>query len=463
MKRKIKYGSLFLGVLLMLFMTYELTKAPTETADVVIIGAGASGMSAALEAKEKGLQVVLLEKMPYVGGNTVRATAGMNAVVSEEDKEAFIQDILQSGHAEGNPRMIEIMADEGKEALRWLQGLGADLSDVGILAGHSKARTYRPQGGKPIGDELVRVLKNAVETSLVDLRMEHKALKILQKTTGEIHGVEVEDRTGKRYTIEAKNVIIATGGFGGSPEVFVYYNQRLQGYHTTNAPSATGDFITLVEDLDVQLVDMDYIQTHPTVSPKYGVLITEAIRGNGGILVNNLGQRFADEMKNRDYLSEDLLAQPEKEVYLIFNEEVRKSLSASEDYINMDLVITANTAEELALLLRVDTQHFHDTLTRYNSFVDMGEDQDFQRQSLKVSLTEGPFYAIQVTPAVHYCMGGILINEKAQVLNEEGVPIEGLYASGEATGGIHGLNRLGGNSLLDAVVFGRIAGRSVSE
>lgn len=463
MKRKIKYGSLFLGVLLMLFMTYKLTKAPTETADVVIIGAGASGMSAALEAKEKGLQVILLEKMPYVGGNTVRATAGMNAVVSEEDKEAFIQDILQSGHAEGNPRMIEIMADEGQEALRWLQGLGADLSDVGILAGHSKARTYRPQGGKPIGDELVRVLKNAVEASLVDLRMEHKALKILQKTTGEIHGVEVEDRTGKRYTIEAKNVIIATGGFGGSPEVFVYYNQRLQGYHTTNAPSATGDFITLVQDLDVQLVDMDYIQTHPTVSPKYGVLITEAIRGNGGILVNNLGQRFADEMKNRDYLSDDLLAQPEKEVYLIFNEEVRKSLSASEDYINMDLVITANTAEELALLLRVDTQNFNETLGRYNDFVASGEDLDFQRQSLKVSLTEGPFYAIQVTPAVHYCMGGILINEKAQVLNEEGVPIQGLYASGEATGGIHGLNRLGGNSLLDAVVFGRIAGRSVSE
>ena len=372
MKRKIKYGSLFLGVLLMLFMTYELTKAPTETADVVIIGAGASGMSAALEAKEKGLQVILLEKMPYVGGNTVRATAGMNAVVSEEDKEAFIQDILQSGHAEGNPRMIEIMADEGQEALRWLQGLGADLSDVGILAGDREGGTYRPQGGKPIGDELVRVLKNAVEASGVDLRMEHKALKILQKTPGEIHGVEVEDRTGKRYTIEAKKVIIATGGFGGSPEVFVYYNQRLQGYHTTNAPSATGDFITLVQDLDVQLVDMDYIQTHPTVSPKYGVLITEAIRGNGGILVNNLGQRFADEMKNRDYLSDDLLAQPEKEVYLIFNEEVRKSLSASEDYINMDLVITANGAEDLALLLRVDTQNFNETLGRYNDFVASG-------------------------------------------------------------------------------------------
>jgi len=463
MKLRFKYGAVLLGAVLLLFATYQWAKEPKESTEVVVIGAGASGMSAALEAHEAGLKVILLEKMPYVGGNTVRATAGMNAVVNEEDQADFIEDILKSGHAEGNPRMIEILAKEGKDSLMWLIGLGADLSDVGILAGHSKARTYRPAGGKPVGNEIVRVLKDAIDQSAVDLRIEHKALKVLLDAQGETKGVEVEDLTGKKYTIEAENVIIATGGFGGSPETFVHYNQKLKGYHTTNAPSATGDFITLVEDLDVQLVDMSYIQTHPTVSPQYGVLITEAIRGNGGILVNNLGHRFADELKNRDFLSEDILAQPDKEVYLIFNEAIRQSLSASDDYIDMNLVIAAPDVEALAALLRIDTKSLEETLLRYNNFVVTGVDSDFQRQSLQVSLAEGPFYAIQVTPAVHYSMGGILINENAEVLSVSGEPIKGLYASGEATGGIHGLNRLGGNSLLDAVVFGRIAGRSVAK
>ena len=462
MKRTGQYGVGIAMALLLLFGAYHWTREPMDSTDVVVIGAGASGMSAALEANESGQRVIILEKMPYVGGNTVRATAGMNAVVSEEDQDEFIEDILRSGHAEGNPRMIEILAREGKDSLLWLTKLGADLSDVGILAGHSRARTYRPVGGKPVGDEIVRVLKESIDRSAVDLRMEHKALKILLTEQGETRGVVVEDRSGKRYTIEAPNVIIATGGFGGSPETFVYYNQKLKGYHTTNAPSATGDFISLVEELDVQLVDMSYIQTHPTVSTQYGVLITEAIRGNGGILVNNLGHRFADELKNRDFLSKDILAQPDKEVYLIFNETVRQSLSASDDYMDMDLVTAAPDVASLAVMLRIDSNALTENLLRYNEYVRTGTDSDFHRQSLQVPLAEGPFYAIQVTPAVHYCMGGILIDENARVLSGSGEPVPGLYASGEATGGIHGLNRLGGNSLLDAVVFGRIAGSSAA-
>lgn len=454
------------GVLL--FLSYKWTSEPSETVDLVVIGAGASGMSAALEAETVGAEVILLEKMPYVGGNTVRATAGMNAVSTDaqsdagivDDVETFVVDILESGHSEGNPRMIEIMAQESTSAISWLTALGADLSDVGILAGHSKPRTHRPAGGQPVGNEIMNVFKNAIQESTVDLRLEHKAVEIMLDQNQAISGVKVVDRTGKKYTIHTKNVIIATGGFGGSPEVFVYYNQKLKGYHTTNSPSATGDFIGLVEDLGVKLVDMSYIQTHPTVSPQYGVLITEAIRGNGGILINSSGKRFANEMKNRDFLSEDILNQPEKEVYLLFNETVRESLAASDDYIDMEIIISAPDVVTLANTLRIDTQSLTQTLSRYNEFVENQVDLDFGRRSLTVKLEEGPFYAVQVTPAVHYCMGGMLIDEKARVINESGRPITGLFASGEATGGIHGLNRLGGNSLLDAIVFGRIAGRS---
>ncbi len=459
--RKIKYF-LLIGLVGMILMTaYKMTSEPVETTGVVVIGAGASGMSAALEANAAGAEVILLEKMPYVGGNTVRATAGMN-VAGPEDFETFVQDTLESGHTKGNPRMIEILARESQAALTWLTDLGADLSDVGILAGHSAPRTHRPAGGQPVGNEIVSVLRKSIGTSKIDLRVEHKAVRILLKDDGAVSGVEVVDKTGRQYTIHAERVIIATGGFGGSPEVFVYYNQKLKGYHTTNSPSATGDFIGLVEDLDVQLVDMSYIQTHPTVSTQYGVLITEAIRGNGGILINNSGKRFADELKNRDFLSEDLLSQPDKEVYLVFNEAIRESLAASDTYINMDLVVSAPDVETLATSLRIDTMSLKETISRYNGFVEAGKDLDFERASLMKALEVGPYYAIQVTPAVHYCMGGILIDEKARVIDAKGVPVEGLYASGEATGGIHGLNRLGGNSLLDAVVFGRIAGQSAS-
>ncbi len=459
--------AIVVGFLLAAFWLYE----PDDSAEVVVIGAGASGMSAALEASQMGREVVLLEKMPYVGGNTFRATGGMNGAETEaqaaqgiEDSvEIFIEETLASGHGENNRVLVDILAYESAEAIQWLASKGADLSDVGLLAGHGVSRTHRPSGGKPVGAEIVRTLREEIEKSPVDLRVEHKAVKILTNSSGAVVGVDVVDKSGKQYTIDCKSVVIATGGFGGSPETFVYYNQKLKGYETTNTPGATGDFVTLVQGLDVQLKDMAYIQTHPTISKDYGVLITEAIRGNGGILVNNQGKRFADELKNRDFLSEDLLAQKDREVYLIFNEEIRKSLKASDDYIDMDIVQKANDLEALATLIRVPSDALMETVSRYNAFVAKGEDADFGRQSLDKPLDKGPFYVVSVIPGVHYCMGGIVIDAEARVMNSKNQPIRGLYASGEATTGVHGKNRLGGNSLLDAVVFGRIAGTSAGE
>lgn len=465
--RKWKIALLGFIALLVAFVFVVILNSDDDVADVVIIGAGASGMSAAIEADSLGYDVILLEKMPYVGGNTIRATAGINIVESPEQaalgiddsKSLFVSDVLASGHSENNVLMLEKLADESASALDWLNGMGADLSDVGILAGHSVARTLRPSGGLPVGGEIVRVLKNKIDQMGIDLRLENKATKILTDAQGKITGVEVLDRTGRTYVVKTSQVIIATGGFGGSPEMYVYYNQKLKGYKTTNSPSATGDFIGFVKDLNVQLVDMSYIQTHPTVSYEYGMLITEAIRGNGGILINNKGLRFADELENRDLLSEAILDQPNQEVFLIFNDSIKSSLASSNDYINMDIVMTAGSVSELAETMRVDRQSFSQTIESYNQYVEQGVDLAFGRRALERKIDEGPFYAIQVIPGVHYCMGGILIDDKARAIDTNNNPVLGLYASGEATGGIHGLNRLGGNSLLDAIVFGRIAGR----
>ena len=471
MKNKNKCLVMAMLLTLPVILAFVFLSEPVVRTHVVVIGAGASGMTAALEAEKSGKEVILLEKMPYVGGNTARATAGMNAVgtpqqavVSPMDQPTvFLEDILKSGHESNTLGLVEVLVKESASAVMWLEGLGADLSDVGILAGHRYARTHRPSGGQPVGNEIIKVLRQAVNKSSVDLRLEHKALKILTNKNQSVIGVKVMDRTGRTYKIKANQVVIATGGFGGSPETFVYYNQKLKGYITTNSPSATGDFITLVADLDVQLVDMSYIQTHPTVSPQYGMLITEAIRGNGGILINNSGERFADEMQNRDVLSEAFLAQDSREVYLIFNEPIRQSLAASDDYIDMNIIEKAHDLETLAQAIRIEPSKLIETLDRYNGFVEAQLDVDLGRKSLKMTLEEGPFYAVQVIPGVHYCMGGILIDEKARAIDANGRPIKGLYESVEASGGVHGMNRLGGNSLLDAVVFGRIAGKSASE
>lgn len=456
-----------LALILVVFISFLLIRKPTESADVVVIGSGASGMSAALEAESKGYQVILLEKMPYVGGNTLRATAGINGLRPDEEGskdsvEQFEEDMLASGHFNNNPQMVKILVENSQQAIEWLEGKGVDLSDVGILAGHHYPRTYRPSGGKPVGNEIVHKLEAAVLASTIDLRLENKAYEILSDGQG-VKGVYAENKYGKQYLIKTPNVIIATGGFGGSPETFVYYNQKLKGYATTNSPSATGDFIDLVKGLNVKLVDLDYIQTHPTVSPEYGVLITEALRGNGGILINNSGKRFANELENRDILSEDILKQAGKEVYLVFNEAIRDSLDATNHYVDMKILLQGDSLEDLSAQMRIDQSDLKTTIETYNAYVDAGLDTDFGRQDLKVKLLDGPFYAVKVMPAVHYCMGGILIDEDARVLDINEQPIVGLYASGEATGGIHGMNRLGGNSLLDAVVFGRIAGHNTIE
>jgi fumarate reductase flavoprotein subunit len=307
---------------------------------------------------------------------------------------------------------------------------------------------------------VIRVLGQQINALGIDLRLENKVIELVHNGDGsKVKGVLVRNQEGREYEIMADAIIIATGGFGGSPERFVYYNADLKGFNTTNHAGATGDYIDLVSSLPIDLVDMDKIQTHPTVEPEFGVLITEAIRGNGGILVNLQGERFVDEMAFRDVLSEEMRGQTDGESFLIFDENIRSGLSAADAYIGMQLVKEADSVDELAEILGMEDTQLENTIGRYNGFVAGGSDADFGRRNLPVQLAP-PFYAILVQPGVHYCMGGLPIDDHARVISRSGDWIEGLYACGEATGGIHGYNRLGGNSLTDAVVFGRIAGQT---
>ncbi len=464
--RKCRWSSLFLAVLVMVLLA---APAAAESADVVIVGAGGAGLAAAIEAADQGVSVVVLEKMPMVGGNTLYATGGMNAAGTssqealgiEDSPAVHYEDTIQGGNDLNVPELVEIMTSQAPAAVEWLKGLGADLDDVGRLGGSSVNRTHRPTGGQAVGPHLVQVMFEAAQDRGVEFRLESQAVEILRNEDGAAYGVVVDNRDGT-YTITAKAIVVTTGGFGANPTMFVEYDPELEGFGTTNAPSATGDGIAMLTEVGAQLIHMDQIQTHPTVHPGRSTMITEAVRGNGAIMVSRDGTRFVDEMGTRDVVSTAILEQEGQSAYLLFDDSIRASLAAIENYRRQGIVTEADTLEALASELGIDASTLTAAVEQYNASAAEGVDEAFGRSDLPRSLTEAPFFAVEVGPAVHHTMGGVVINGDTEVQGSEG-SIPGLFAAGELTGGVHGGNRLGGNALADIVVFGRIAGQHAAQ
>lgn len=443
--------------------------AGDKVVDVVIIGSGGAGLAAAIEARDAGKEVLIVEKMPMVGGNTLRATGGLNAAGTssqaalgiEDSAESHYTDTMKGGYEKNDPALVEVLTAQAADAVEWLIGLGADLSDVGRMAGASQDRSHRPTGGAPVGAHLVQVLKAAAEEKGVEILTETTALEILAED-GVVKGIIAKDKDNNEFTIEAEAVIVATGGFGANITMVAEYDPVLDGFGTTNHSGATGDGITMAMAVGADLVDMVEIQTHPTVVPSNGYMITEAVRGNGAILINRDGNRFVNELGTRDVVSEATLAQEGQTAFLFFDEGVKESLSAIDGYIRQGLVTEADSLEALAEALEMNADNLIATVEAYNGFVADNNDQDFGRDDMPRSLETAKYYAIEVGPAVHHTMGGLKINTSAQVLDHDGSPIAGLYAAGEVTGGVHGGNRLGANALTDLIVFGRIAGQSAA-
>ncbi|MCR5494847.1 MAG: flavocytochrome c [Treponema sp.] len=446
-------------------------KYRNTSCDIIVIGSGGAGLSAAVQAAQKGAYVILLEKMGIVGGNTNYSTAGLNASETsvqhdldiKDSNEEYYQDTMKGGHNLNNPELVRTLVENSADAVDWLTSLGADLSDVGKMAGSTNSRTHRPKGGYAIGGHLISVLHKAAVDNGVEIRTRNTVKDILEKD-GKVSGVLVENEAGQ-YEIKADAVIVATGGFGANSKLVENYRPDLKGFNTTNHKGATGDAFSLLNKFNVKTVLMDQIQTHPTVVKGSGIMITEAVRGNGAILVNKDGKRFANEMLPRDAMSNAILSQRDGSAFLLFDQGVRESLKAIEKYAQQNLLAEGQSISELADKLGISSLTLEKTLSDYNLYQKTGVDKDFSRKGNEMprSLSKAPFYAVEVSPAVHHTMGGLAINSSAQVLNQEGQVIPGLYAAGEVTGGVHGGNRLGGNAVADIVIFGRIAGESASK
>ncbi|MDF9444662.1 flavocytochrome c, partial [Limosilactobacillus mucosae] len=321
-----------------------------------------------------------------------------------------------------------------------------------------------PASMAPIGGFLVKSLLDVAAKENIPVFNKVKVEKLVKNDQGAVAGV-VASVDGQPKQINAKAVLLATGGFGASKEYIKRYRPDLADYKTTNQPGATGDGLKLAEEVGAQLTQMNFVQVHPTVQQDnpHVYLIGEAVRGEGAILVNFQGERFVNELNTRKIVSETITALPEHSAYLIFDQGVRDHAKAIEFYDKVGLVVHGDTVEDLAKNLKMDPAVLKNTVETWNQAVQAGEDKEFGRTTgMDRDLSKPGYFAIHIAPAIHYTMGGIHINTKTQVLDGNGDVIPGLYAAGEVSGGLHGNNRVGGNSIAETIIFGRQAGQQVT-
>ena len=497
----------------------KVAEEKTFDADIAIVGAGGAGMVAAITAADTGKKVVLIEKQAMVGGNSVRATGGMNAAhTPAQDVNKFAEsagiektlkaaekfsdnkfitelaakvkeqyeawqadgakgyfdsvelmelDTMVGGHGINDPGLVKALCEGTADAIEWLKTINIDLSSVGAFGGASVKRIHRPVDENKkvvsVGAYMIPRLEAACKARPnITIITETMAKSILTDKDGKVCGV-VADSKGNKITINSKAVILATGGFGANLKLVAILEPALDGFMTTNAPGATGEGIVMAQEIGAGVVDMTQIQIHPTVQFDTSALITEGLRGDGAILVNTEGKRFIDEVLARDVVSKAEIDQPNSFAWLVVDQNMADASTVIKGYISKGYTFKGDTYEDLATALNLPASVFADTMNKWNGYVKDKKDPEFNRTSFANPLDKAPFYAIKVTPGIHHTMGGLRIDEKAHVLRGNGNVIPGLFAAGEVTGGVHGGNRLGGTAVADFVVYGRIAGKSASE
>ncbi|RYP45814.1 hypothetical protein DL768_007900 [Monosporascus sp. mg162] len=462
---------------------------------VIVVGSGLAGLSAAHEALRAGAKVHILERAAKPGGNSIKASSGINGAGTRFQKAAgieaddkFYDDTVRSGGQRfrqeqqqgqsGVDRagLIEALTSKSESAINWLvDEIGVDLSVVALLGGHSVPRTHRGAGKTPPGAAIV--------TTLLKKLGEQPNFQL--STSAEVVSLDVADGTvkGLRYVSDGKQhdlegpVVFAVGGFAGDANgLLAKYRPDLAGIPSTNEPLPASH--GMLEAVGAELIDMDSVQVHPTgfVDPKdpgatYKILAAEVLRGEGGILLSGDGRRFVNEMETREVVSKAIMDLPtadsgstrQWDVTLILDPGACEATAGHLSFYLFKGLMEKKKVKELS-------PQAINAIDRYATAVAARKDEDFGRGSFghwRLLPGEGnredEVCVGKVTPITHFTMGGAAFNERAQVLGQGFLPIKGLWAAGEITGGIHGDNRLGGSSLLECVVFGRVAGAEAAK
>ena len=501
----------------------------SKTADVVIVGGGGAGLAAAVEATRNGASVIIIETLGFVGGNTmvsggifnapnpelqrrVRSTPGVEAMVTNalnqtpvNAEHARLQAAVRAefeahrgsgathlfdspnwfalqtwieGDKVADLNLVKIMTHNALSALNWVIDQGYQIVD-GIFQGGGAMYQRTHNSVAPQGTGFIRAFMQSLEkTGNAEILLSTTANELV-KTGGRVTGVRAVGRHGNNYTINArKNVILATGGFAGNPEMVQKHNTSgkwpdLSRVNNSNLPSIRGDGILMAQAIGAAVRDMYHIQLLQTCHAVTGHNVVLAWpRGVGGYLfLNRDGNRFVAEDGRRDDVCLAIFQQPGRMAFLLQSGEsipdpdnttclARIPLAV---HIEAGEILVADTLEEVSRMVGMDPVNAQRSVDAFNRAVAEGAERDeFGRRLLVQQFTRGPWYIIPRAPAVHHTMGGLVINENCQVLNQAGNVIPGLFAAGEVVGGIHGANRLGANALVDVVVFGRIAGQNAS-
>lgn len=505
----------------------EVEAAPVEdieaTYDVVVVGGGGAGLTAAITAAQQGAEVILIEKAGALGGNTLIAGQGFNASDPErqantemsealttelksyleldpadfgafaevlETVKAQINEYLASGSTtlfdspelhmlhtymggkrtgldgtviEPDLELARTFATNALDALEWAESIGAEWNDTtSTILGAMWPRSHGLSNGN-----IITILTDAATAEGVEILTDTRGNELIV-TNGRITGVKATTSAGANVTLHANSgVVLATGGFSANAPMVAEYNNYWPGLSdtmpSTNAPTITGDGIIMAQEVGADLTGMGFAQLMPSSHPVDGSLFS-GIWGSAEtqVFVNKEGKRYVNEYAERDVLSKAALEQTDGIFYIICDNKIAKDADV-EGMEAAGNVVVADTLEELAEKLEIPVDTFVAEIERYNSFVDAQKDDDFGKPLFGEKIDEAPFVATPRSPALHHTMGGVKIDTDTHVLSTEGTPIPGLYAAGEVTGGLHAGNRLGGNAMTDFLVFGRIAGENAAK
>jgi flavocytochrome c len=479
-----------------------------RSSQAIVVGGGLGGVSAANTVLEHGGRVVLLDKSAFCGGNSTKATSGINGAGTKTQKakgipdtaEIFVQDTLKGGAKK--PELAKVLCNNSAPDVDWLVDVfNLDLSLVARLGGHSQPRTHRGQErfpGMTITYALIQMLEKVAEkTDLARIITKAKVTKLTMEG-GRCVGCTYEK--GGQFFQEFGPVILATGGFGAdftSNSLLAQYRPDLLHLPTTNGEHCTGDGIKMGEAIGAKSIDLEWVQVHPTglVKPddpdaKIKFLAAEALRGVGGLILDAEGKRFANELGRRDYVTGEMWKSKPPFRLCLNKAAANEIIWHCKHYTGRGVMKYYANGEELAKDMGVPLSVLEAThQAHYQAAMATQKDPDggpypayptgksWDEASGKTgsgkkfyhnvidgaAVKSEPFYVAIITPTIHYCMGGLEIDVDSACVDGKGKAIPGLYAAGEVAGGVHGNNRLGGNSLLDCVVFGRVAGKAAAK
>ena len=472
-----------------------------ENADVIIIGSGLAGLSSAVELYKQSLgrlNILILESQSSVGGNSLKATSGINLLSTpiqhnnsiNDSFSLFYNDTIISGHNQSDASLVSALITHAKDLYSFYSSVDIHLNSISTLGGHSVARTHRPHKGT-VGACLTIGMYNLLLHSgndVVMFKMNTSVTDLIYKDkSNKVKGVYAVINGKYKKKIKAKAVILATGGYAydqGKDSLLKEYAEHLAKFPTTNGKYSKGEGIKIARRIGADVVHMQNVQVHPTgfvdLNNRYDrnkLLAPELLRGVGGILLNQQGKRFCNELGTRDYVTQQIIQHCTKvndvdskgvidqyETFIVLNKEMVNEFGSSiEFYISKGLIRVYAGFKAFAKEFNVDEDNLKKMVEMYKVSVEEGRDEFGKIKFGKEFRYEEEIYVGVVTPSIHYTMGGVRINENAEVIDKNGRVINGLFAAGEVTGGVHGWNRLGGNSLLECAVFGKIAGKSVYE